>query len=418
MGQTSLLRFIQRMAVIGESSSLTDGELLGQFVSDGSEEAFGILVRRHGRLVWGVCRRVLFREQDIEDAFQATFVVLANKAASLRHPEMLGSWLFGVARRIALKARSRGKLIASLEGVIPASGDADPLAAISARELLDILDEELARLPDRYRAPLILCCLQGKTRDEAAKQLNWSVGSLKGRLERGRQLLEQRLTQRGIALSAALAAVLVCQSSAAGAVPAALIGASVSASLAKAAIAPGVAALSGAVCRALLWESVRTWLVAGAALCVLVAGLSVGYATCAGDAEEPETRLPPPLVEPIAEAVVAKDERLLEKPPLPEEPRVQEKKATIVREGILRSIDMKANTITISVAGDGAERKTQTLSLANPCEIQTPTGVGELADLTRTKNARLHVRLTAEPREVVGITLLPRKKGPPEKGKG
>jgi RNA polymerase sigma factor (sigma-70 family) len=429
MSQTTLLRYIQRLGTSGENCSWPDAELLERFVRDGSEDAFGMLVRRHGRLVWGVCRRMLYREQDAEDAFQATFVVLTNKAASLRHPEMLGSWLFGVARRIALKARSRGKPFNSLEGALPASGDADPLAAISARELLDILDEELARLPDRYRAPLILCCLEGKTRDEAAKLLGWSVSSVKGRLERGRQLLEQRLTRRGIALSAALAVVLVCQTTAAGAVPAALVGATVQSGLAKAALTSSVAALSHAACRMVLWESMRTWLVIGLASCLLLAGLGVAYSIRAGDTGNADVPLPPPMVERTAEHVAAKgertaehvaakDERLPEKPPLPERPAVQSKKEIIVIEGVLRSIDAKAKRITIVAGGDGVESGAQTLSLASQFDIQTPTGIGELADLTRTNNARLQVRLTAEPREVVGITLLPRKKRPPEKGKG
>jgi RNA polymerase sigma factor (sigma-70 family) len=418
MSQVALLRYIHRLATAEENCSLPDAELLGRFVRNGSEDAFGMLVRRHGRLVWGVCRRVLYREQDAEDAFQATFVVLANKAASLRHPEMLGSWLFGVARRIALKARSRDKSFASLEGVTPLSGDADPLAAISARELLDILDEELARLPDRLRAPLILCCLEGKTRDEAAELLGWSVGSVKGRLERGRQLLEQRLMRRGIALSAALAAVLVCQTTAAGAVPAALVGATVQAGLAKATVAPAVSALAQSALRVLWWESIRVWVCAAMAACMMIAGLGVAYGTHTRALEPVAAVEPPPLLAPPMEPVQAKQEVRTEKPPVPDQPPVAIQKEIIVMVGTIRGFDAKANTIAFVKDGDAVEGNAQSFPLASEVQIHTPRGMGQLSDLTGTKNARVQIRLTAQPREVVAITVLPRKKSPPEKGKG
>src|SRR5262249_8041124 len=152
--------------------------------------AFAALVGRHGPLVLGVSRRLLWDDRDAEDAFQATFLVLARKARSLRRPESVPAWLHGVARRVALRARRRRRPVASLSRLHePADWRPDPLAAVSVRELLVALDEEIARLPEAYRLPLVLCGLEGRSVEEAARTLGWSHGSVKGRLERGRKQL-------------------------------------------------------------------------------------------------------------------------------------------------------------------------------------------------------------------------------------
>jgi RNA polymerase sigma-70 factor (ECF subfamily) len=167
-----------------------------RFASERDEEAFAVLVRRHGPLVLGVCRRVLGAAPDAEDAFQATFLVLARKAGSIRDPHLLGSWLYGVASRIARKARraanKRQAREQQLNGRVAcaASASADP-------DLLPVLEEELRRLPEKIRAAVGLCYLEGKTNEEAARLLHWPTGTVKGRLARARCLLRQRLTRRG-----------------------------------------------------------------------------------------------------------------------------------------------------------------------------------------------------------------------------
>jgi RNA polymerase sigma factor (sigma-70 family) len=191
---------------------LPDRELVRRFVTWRDEEAFTALVRRHGAMVLRVCRRVLQDGHAAEDAFQAAFLVLSRKAASLRQADAVGSWLYGVAYRLALKARAQSARRRTCEsrGAAVRSAD-DPLAELSVCEARAILDEELARLPEKYRAPLVLCCLEGKTRDEAARQLGWPVALLKSRLQQGRSRLHRRLLRRGLSLLAALAAVLLAE---------------------------------------------------------------------------------------------------------------------------------------------------------------------------------------------------------------
>jgi RNA polymerase sigma factor (sigma-70 family) len=202
-------------------SPLGDGELLRLFVREGDQKAFTALVHRHGNLVMGVCRRLLRHQQDAEDAFQATFMVLARKASAVQWQDSIQSWLYSTAVRVAQKARVRSARRVYHERQASQS----PLNSQSASEayngLCDLLDEELLRLPESFRQALIHCYLQGQTRDRAAATLGWSVRTLDRRLERGRNLLRCRLQKRGIGLSVALL-VSGLEQSAAGAVSAAL----------------------------------------------------------------------------------------------------------------------------------------------------------------------------------------------------
>jgi RNA polymerase sigma factor (sigma-70 family) len=226
---TTILHHLRRLAA-GDTVGLPDRELLARFTAGREPSAFEALVERHGPMVWGVCRRVLGRCPDAEDAFQATFLVLARKAGSLRQPEAVGCWLYGVAHRIAVRARATaarrgtGELPPEMAGRAP-----DPLDEVSGRELCALLDEELNRLPARFRDPLVLCCLQGRARDEAARALGWSLGTLKRRLEQGRVRLRGRLARRGLALPAALLTLEV--TGPAEAVPPALAAAAARAAL-------------------------------------------------------------------------------------------------------------------------------------------------------------------------------------------
>jgi RNA polymerase sigma factor (sigma-70 family) len=199
-------------ALAGEPGRLSDGQLLGRFALDRDEGAFGELLRRHGPLVLGVARRRLADRHAAEDVFQATFLELARQAARFRGRVALAGWLYTVASRLACKERARAARRprpAPDDPSTPAPPGADPLAAVSGRELLAVIDEELARLPGRYRLPLLLCGLEGLARDEAAARLGWSLGALRGCLERGRALLRRRLEARGLTVPAALAGALL-----------------------------------------------------------------------------------------------------------------------------------------------------------------------------------------------------------------
>jgi RNA polymerase sigma factor (sigma-70 family) len=181
--------------------TLTDSQLLERFVRRREEAAFAALVRRHGPMVLSVCRRVLCHSHDAEDAFQATFLVLAEKAHRLRRPELLANWLYGVAYRTALHARQRAARRSAREKEAATMLAPLPDREIDTRELRRVLDEELHRLPEKYRAPLVLCYLEGKTNEEAARLLGWPSGSMSHRLARGRELLRERLQVRLAALS-------------------------------------------------------------------------------------------------------------------------------------------------------------------------------------------------------------------------
>jgi RNA polymerase sigma factor (sigma-70 family) len=209
----ALLQHLRRVASGRSPDPGSDATLIARFVERRDEAAFAALVGRHSPMVLGVCRRVLHDAHEAEDVAQATFLVLARKAATIRHPEALTAWLHGTARRLALRhergqQRRRRRETASARAAL-GSRPTHPLDELSARELLRILDTEVERLPESYRLPVLLCCLEGRSQEEAARQLGWTPGSVKGRLERGRARLHARLAGRGLLLSAVLGAVEV-----------------------------------------------------------------------------------------------------------------------------------------------------------------------------------------------------------------
>src|SRR5262249_8793521 len=190
-----LLRHV-RSLVADETGHLRDGQLLQRFADGRDEAASAALVRRHGPLVLGVCRRVLGDWHDGEDAFQTTFLTLAQKAGSIHKQGSVGPWLYGVAYRVAANAKTRAAARRRHECQAPGRASGDALAEVSVRELLAVLDEELRQLPACCPAPLVLCLLGGRTRDEAARQLGWSLSTLKRRLQQGRDRLPARPAKR------------------------------------------------------------------------------------------------------------------------------------------------------------------------------------------------------------------------------
>jgi RNA polymerase sigma factor (sigma-70 family) len=216
-------RHLRRAALPPGGGRLTDGYLLERFLAAGDEAAFEALMHRHGPMVLGVCRRVLRQEQDAEDAFQATFLVLVRKGSSVVARESVGSWLYGVAYRTSLKAREatarrRAKEMQMAQPEALHEPD-DPWS-----DLRPLLDQELNRLPDKYREPVVLCDLEGHTQKEAARRLGWPEGTVSGRLARARALLARRLARRGLALSGGVLALTLTRNAATAAVPAPLAG--------------------------------------------------------------------------------------------------------------------------------------------------------------------------------------------------
>lgn len=280
---------------------VADPLLLELFRRQGDAAAFEAILRRHGPLVLGVCQRILADRHAAEDAFQATFLVLAQSAASVRRPEAVAAWLYAVARRIAmrLKVRQRHRretLTPNVPDVAPAA--TDPVARVVWLELRGVIDEERDRLPEKYRAPLVLCYLDGQGQAEAARALGWPVTSLARRLERARELLRTRLAGRGVSLPAALLFATLAQQCRAS-VPLAVLPPTARAAallvVGQKAIPGGVAAsvvaLAEGVMRSMFWTKVKT--AAAFLLALTLLGLGVGMAAHHGQ-DKPSPAEPPP----------------------------------------------------------------------------------------------------------------------------
>jgi RNA polymerase sigma factor (sigma-70 family) len=250
-----------------------DRQLLQRFVTAQDQAAFAALVRRHGPMVLGVCRRLLSDAHEAEDAFQATFLVLVHKARSVRRPERLGPWLHGVACRVAAQARDAARRRARQREAANMP-DSDPTVETVWRELRGVLDEELGRLAEKYRAPLVLHYLEGKSTEEVARQLGCARGTVLSRLARGRDRLRDRLVRRGVTLTVWGLALALAEKAAPAAVPAALAEGTVQ-EAAAGVVPAAVAALTRGVLRAMLLSKLR---VAGVVLLAVaaVAGIGVG----------------------------------------------------------------------------------------------------------------------------------------------
>jgi RNA polymerase sigma factor (sigma-70 family) len=240
----TVIRHLRRAVLRQDGAGWTDGQLLASFIDQKDEAAFEALVRRHGPMVLGVCRRVLRNHHDAEDAFQATFLVLARKASSVRPRERLASWLHGVALRTSMKAKAMTARRRGREKQVAEMPEPEAARQDQWRDLQPLLDQELNGLPENYRLPILLCDLGGKTIKEATRQLGWPQGTLAGRLARGRKLLAKRLANRGVVLSAGSLAAVVSQNAASADVPASLLSSTLKSA---AVIAAGRAAVAGVV---------------------------------------------------------------------------------------------------------------------------------------------------------------------------
>lgn len=272
----ALVRHMRKITNPSTAASVSDAELLERYVHRRDEAAFELLVWRHQRLVLGVCRRVLGDVHDVDDAFQATFLALARKAAAVGQGDAVAGWLYTVAFRIALRVRAATQRLKTNVDLAAVASRGEPTEDAERRDLAAVLDEEIGRLPRKYRVPMVLCYLEGKTNAESARQLGVAAGTLAGRLMRARELLRKRLVRRGIGISGAFLGVVLGEQASLAAAPAALVNTTVKAAAsfllgetATGAISSTVAALAGGALRSLVVSKLKIGIVA------LLAGLVV-----------------------------------------------------------------------------------------------------------------------------------------------
>jgi RNA polymerase sigma factor (sigma-70 family) len=279
--QHPVIRYLRRLGTT-PADGPSDGELLGRFARQRDEAAFAALVRRHGPTVLGACRRILRDGHAAEDAFQATFLVLARKAGALERPAALGPWLYGVAVRTALKARSADARRRAQERQ---AATAEAVAADDGlvwRELRPLLDEAVARLPEKYRVPFVLHHLEGRTVDDVARHMGCPRGTVAARLARARERLRTRLARRGVTLSAGALAAALAESANAAPVPAALAALTGQAVVAGA-VPAGAAALANGVLRGMLMAKCKVAVLAMAVgLAATASGVAAWQARAAG----------------------------------------------------------------------------------------------------------------------------------------
>jgi RNA polymerase sigma factor (sigma-70 family) len=287
----TLIRGLRRAVNPTGAGGLTDADLLRRWVAQRDEAAFEALLWRHAAAVLGVCRRVLHDAHEAEDAAQAAFLTLARKARSIGRRQAVAAWLYTVAYRVAVKARARTSRSAAIPGhdlnALPGRPTEDP----AWRDLRPVLAEEVSRLPEKYRAAFVLCHVEGRTNEEAARELGCPMGTVLSRLARARQRLRDRLTQRGVTLTAGALAVALATEAATAAVPGVMVRTAVrGAALAAAGkglagvVSTEVIALTEGVVRAMLLTKVKVVTAAVVGLVLLGGGGGVlSYRTAAGE---------------------------------------------------------------------------------------------------------------------------------------
>jgi RNA polymerase sigma factor (sigma-70 family) len=287
----TVLQNVRRSVLCHDNAGHTDGTLLECFITQQDEAAFEALVRRHGPMVLGVCRRVLRNEADAEDAFQATFLVLVRRAGSIRPRGMVGNWLYGVAHNTARKAKAMNTRMRTREREAGARSKPEAVSE-DWQQQQELLDQELEALPDKYRAPIVLCDLEGKSIKDAARHLGCPLGTIGTRLARGRSMLARRLARRGLTLSGALIAAFLSQKAASAPVPLPLVSSTVKAAslftvgqAASGVVGAKVAALTEGVLKTMLLTKLKI----ATAVLLAIAGLSAGLAGLNYDAQAAES---------------------------------------------------------------------------------------------------------------------------------
>lgn len=261
---SEFIHHLRRTMLLRDGAGLSDKQLLEDFINSRDEAAMEVLVRRHGPMVWGVCRRLL-NHHDAEDAFQATFLVLIRKAASIASRDLLANWLYGVAHQTALKARATVAKRKERERQMTEMPEPAATEQVLWRDLEPLLDQELSRLPNKYRAVIILCDLEGKTRKEAARQLGVPEGTVASRMATGRAMLAKRMARHGLSVSGGALAAVLSEKVASAGVPTSVVSSTINAvtlfaagqMAATGAISVKVAALTEGVLKTMLLNKLK-----------------------------------------------------------------------------------------------------------------------------------------------------------------
>ncbi len=421
---SSVIQHFRRAALRHDGGGMTDGQLLERFLTAASpapyqarergvqEAAFETLVRRHGPMVLGVCRRVLKHTHDAEDAFQATFLVLVRKAASLLPRAAGGKWVYGVAYHTALKARAATMRRWAKLAQVRDMPKREALMEDTREDWQPLLDQELSRLPDKYREPIVLCDLEGKTRREVARQLGIPEGTLSGRLTTARRRLAKRLARHGVTLSAGSLAAILSQNGALACVPAPLVVTTVKAATV---VAAGQAATAGVISAKVtaLTEGVMkgmliTKLKVTAVFCVAVGVLAIGSGTLVHHslAGAPPSESGDHGGRPVAaaepEALLIADEEPADEDAAATR-REQPKDETTVG-GTLQSVDTAKNTVTIKINNRRTGPMAKTFELAKDIAVLRDGKAAKLSDLK--PGGHVALKLSADQKTVVGISVV------------
>lgn len=401
------VRHLRRMALHQKAGSLSDALLLEGFIARRDEAAFEALVQRHGPMVLGVCRRLLRHEHDAEDAFQATFILLVRKAATLDRRELLGNWLYGVAYRTALEARSLSARRHARETPTGTLPEREAHEQEDWSQLRPILDEELNRLPVKYRIAVVLCDLEGKTRKEAARQLQLPEGTLNGRLTTAHRLLAQRLGRRGVTLS--VAAMFISLRAARAVLPPGLMPTTIVAvrsfAAGNAAMTPLIAALTEGLVKSMLVSRLKMT----AALLMILGLLLVGTSNVLQRAQadtKPDKKTDKPDKKPDT------TDKKPDKKPNPTDKKVDKKPGAPTISGTATEVDNKKGIIAISVQkeGKGKETEEKTFILSKDVKVtlmdiltkEKPLPMGAIGDVTI--GTPVSLQLTEDKKTVVAIS--------------
>ena len=432
-----------RVALALEASRATDAQLLERFLATHDETTFEVLVRRHGPMVLGVCRRALPNPQDAEDAFQATFLVLVRKADSIVPRGMVGNWLYGVAYQTALKARAMADKRRAREGQVmntpePAVMENDETLW---RELRPIIDEELSRLPAKYRVPLVLCDIEEKSYKEAAEQLGWPEGTVAGR--RARAMLADRLSRRGVVLPAVALTAILTHNAATASVPAALMVPTVNAATlvvagqaTTGAVSANVVALTEGVVKAMMLTKLKIATVVLLGACIVVSGMGFGFSPATADGQEKKAQPPaqpqpkdkkvdPKVVPPVAPNN-GNDEKNGQNNQNGndekngnnnqngnDEKNGQNNQNGNDEQGVVKAINQNANTITVVVNHQGKPVE-KVFALPKNVPVQVAGKPAKLGDLKA--GMKVGVALDKDKKNVVGIKQVNEPNGPNNNG--
>jgi len=386
---TGIIQNIRRATLPRDGTGLTDGQLLDNYLASGEEAAFAALLHRHGPMVWGVCRRILQLHQDAEDAFQATFLVLVRKAATIVPRDMVANWLYGVAQQTALKARALSAKRSAREKQVTAMPETALEREVVIDELPAALDQELSRLPDKYRAVIVLCDLEGKTRKEAAQHFRLPEGTVATRLATARTMLAKRLARSGLAVSGPALGAVLSQNGASAAMPAvsstikaAMLFAAGHAGPAAGVISAKAVALAEGVLNTMLLTKLKI------ATAVLV---TIGFlgASAAAIALPRRAEIP-------AEQTAAQNQTQADKPANPgaakkpeglAQPAKEESRAEALPthvSGVVKAVDVPRGTVTVR-----HQEGEDTFAVAKDARIEIDGKSGQLAGLPAGANVTL-----------------------------